>query len=308
MLRTTTDTSATPHPAHGETSHVIHSRNFIHRLASNSPQRYRKLALGTFNGPMSETEIQPAVSEAVIVADVVEEDHAEVPDHDRVGFDEPENDLEEDADRDHDDQDDDDPDYDDNGDDRDEYDEDEHDDDDEYDRGAVVLREVIQRQLIACRTLSTQVADAATDVTAILVESPARVIAAVRDGASLPSALGLTGDALADAALEAGGRIRAAVAGYVNSQSALPNALIAGTAEIAGSAVRAQGSLASSALDAAFTVAAVTARGEDLRDTFDEEWRGLVASVASVRDDVEDAIETARRNIVVTLPEGAVTS
>jgi hypothetical protein len=215
---------------------------------------------------MSETDTQPAVSEAVIVAEIVEED--------RVDFEEPEEDLDEDGDY----------------------------DDDDYERATVVLREVIGRQLIACRTLSTQVTDAATDVTATLVESPARVIAAVREGATLPTAFGLTGDTLTDAALEAGGRIRAAVAGYVNSQSALPNAVITGTAEIAGTAVRAQGSIASSAFDAAFTVATVATRGDDVRDVFDEEWRGFLASVAAARDDVEDALSVARHRVRGALP------
>lgn len=221
---------------------------------------------------MSETDTQPAVvSEAVIVAEIVEDDG--------VDFEE--------------DQEDHDLDY--------EYD----DGDSEDERATLVLREVIERQLIACRTLSTRVTDAATDVTATLVESPARVVAAVRDGATLPSAFGLTGDTLTDAALEAGGRIRAAVATYVNAQSALPNALITGTAEVAGTTVRAQGSVVSSAFDAAFTVASVATRGADIRDSFDEEWQGFLASVAAARDDVEDAVSVARQRIQAALPAPA---
>ncbi|MDF2824100.1 MAG: hypothetical protein K0R68_1508 [Mycobacterium sp.] len=165
-----------------------------------------------------------------------------------------------------------------------------------------LLREVIERQLIAGRTLSIQLTDAATDVAATLAESPAGVLAAVREGASLPSALGITGDTLVDAALEAGGRARAAVGRFVNSQSSLPDALITGSSEVTGSAVRAQGSIASSAVDAAFTVAAVAARGGDVRDTLGQEWAGVLASALSARDDVEDAVSVARHRIQNALP------
>lgn len=223
---------------------------------------------------MSETDTQPAPSEELdaareqlIVAEIVDD-----ADEDRVDFDE-------------------------------DFDDDDADEDDEeYERAVIVLREVIERQLIACRTLSAQLTDTATDVTAALVESPAKVIEAVREGTTLPGAVSLTADAVTDAAIQAGSRIRAAVGSYVNSQAALPDALIIGAAEVAGSAIRAQGTVASSAFDAAFMVATTAARGDDVRDAFDEEWQGLLATVSSVRDDVDDTVSAARRRVRDALP------
>ncbi len=173
---------------------------------------------------------------------------------------------------------------------------------DEDDRDTVLVREVLERQLIMCRTLSAQLTDAATDVTAALVESPAAVINALREGTTLPSALGLTGDALVDAAIEGGSRVRAAVGSYLNAQSALPDAVIVSTAELAGSAIRAQGAVAASALDAAFLVASTAARGDDVREVFDEEWRGVLATVSSVRGQVEDTVSAARHRVHSALP------
>jgi hypothetical protein len=173
---------------------------------------------------------------------------------------------------------------------------------DEDERDTVLVRGFLERQLIACRTLSAQLTDAATDVTAALVESPAAVIHALREGTTLPSAFGLTGDALADAAIEGGSRIRAAVGSYVNTQSALPDAVIVSTAELAGSAIRAQGAVAASAFDAAFLVASTAARGEDVREVFDEEWRGVLATVSSVRGQVADTVSAARHRVRSALP------
>ncbi|MGB3483552.1 MAG: hypothetical protein WBB07_15220 [Mycobacterium sp.] len=160
-------------------------------------------------------------------------------------------------------------------------------------RTAVVLREVIERQLVACRTLSVQITYAATDITAAAVESPARVISAVRDGATLPEAIGQTGELFQDAAAEAGSRLRAAVGNYVNSQSGLSDALIVGTAEIAGAVARAHGAVAAGAFDAAFTVATVVSKGGDIRDAAEHEWQDLLTSAASARDEIDDALSTA---------------
>jgi hypothetical protein len=252
---------------------------------------------------MSDTEIQTADAEAPVVENVIVDVLTDDLDEDHLGDDVLDDDVLDDDVLDDDVLDDDVLDEDDLGEDLDDVDPDE--DLDEYEdveHTGLVLREVIERQLIACRALSTQVTDAATDVTVTLVESPARVIAAVREGATLPSAFGLTTDTVADAAMEAGSRIRAAVGTYLTAQAALPNALISGTAEVAGSAVRAQGALASSAFDAAFTVATAVSRGADVRDSLDEEWNGLVASVASARDDVEDAWFVAQQRVWDALP------
>ena len=177
-------------------------------------------------------------------------------------------------------------------------------DDEDYERAAVVLLEVLERQLIAGQELSTRIVDATTDAAATFALTPATVIAEVRAGATLPDALDQAGAALQDAAAEAGSRIRAAVGSYVNSQSALPNAVITGAADVAVSVVRAQGAVTVSAVDTAFTIATVATRGGDIRDAFEQEWRALVASTASARDSVDGAIEGARHNVQVSLPLG----
>jgi hypothetical protein len=88
----------------------------------------------------------------------------------------------------------------------------------------------------------------------------------------------------------------------VNSQSALPNAVITGASEVAVSVVRAQGNVAASVVDGAFTVAAVATQGGDVRDAFEQEWQELLASAATARGDVDSAISFARQGIRVALP------
>lgn len=164
-------------------------------------------------------------------------------------------------------------------------------------RRAVILREALERQLGAGQDLSDQLFDAATEATVAVVESPARVISAVRGGATLPAAFGETSDAVQDAVAGAGSRIRTAVGGYVRQQAVLPNAVITGAAEVAGALVRAQGELAASAVDGAFEVAATASRRGDIRDAIDREWSEFNATAVSARDGVEARIAVARQSI-----------
>jgi hypothetical protein len=169
---------------------------------------------------------------------------------------------------------------------------------DEDERSTVTALEILERQLFALRALSVQVTDAATDMTAAVVEAPAHTIAAIRDGAAtLPAALSCTTDALQDAAADVGSRLRAAVGSYVNAQAVLPNAVITGASEVAASAIRAQGDVVATVVDGAFTVAAVATQGGDIRDALDQEWQDLLDSAATARGDIHDAISVARQRI-----------
>lgn len=164
-------------------------------------------------------------------------------------------------------------------------------------RRVLAVREVLERQLVAGHGLSGELVNATTDATAALVEAPAKVIAAVRDGATLPTAFGETGDAVQVAVSAAGTRIRDAVGEYVGQQSTLPNAVITGAAEVAGALVRAQGSLAASAVDGVFSVATVASKGGDVRDAIDQEWSELNATAVAARDAVEARVSVARQGI-----------
>lgn len=164
-------------------------------------------------------------------------------------------------------------------------------------RRTVVIREALERQFDAGQDLSEQLFDAATAAGVAVVESPAKVIAAVRGGATLPAAFGETSDAIQDAVAGAGSRIRTAVGEYVSQQAMLPNAVIVGAAEVAGALVRAQGELAASAVDGAFEVATTASRRGDVRDAIDREWSEFNATAVSAREAVEARISVARQSI-----------
>jgi hypothetical protein len=170
---------------------------------------------------------------------------------------------------------------------------------------ATPIREVLERQLLAGQGLTGQLLDTATELGAAFVEVPARVIAEVRDGATLPDALGETGSALQATLYLAGDRVRATVGRYVGGQATLPNAVIVGAAEVAASVVRAQGSVTASAVDAAFAVATVATQGGDIRDAIDREWRELSATVASAREDVSQTVDVAREGVRQAVAVGA---
>ncbi|MEN4473306.1 hypothetical protein [Mycolicibacterium cosmeticum] len=164
-------------------------------------------------------------------------------------------------------------------------------------RPVLAIREVLGRQLAAGHSLSGELVTVATDTAAALVEAPAKVIAAIRDGATLPTAFGETGDAVQVAVGDAGARLRHAVGEYVGQQATLPNAVLTGAAEVAGSLVRAQGSLAASAVDGVFSVATVASRGGDVRDALDQEWSELNATAVAARDAVQARVSAARQGI-----------
>lgn len=164
-------------------------------------------------------------------------------------------------------------------------------------RRALAVREALERQLGAGQGLSEELFAATTEAGVAVVESPARVIAAVRGGATLPAALGETSEAVQDSVAAAGSRIRTAVGDYVGQQAVLPNAVIVGAAEVAGALVRAQGELASCAVDGAFAVATTASRRGDVRDAIDREWSEFNATAVELRDTVEARISVARRSI-----------
>jgi len=87
------------------------------------------------------------------------------------------------------------------------------------------------------------------------------------------------------------------VGGYLVSQATLPNAVIAGTAGIAETIVRAQGIVTTSALDTAFTLAAVAAQGGDVRDAFARERTGVQDSIDVGRDRITASVARARGEI-----------
>ncbi|CDQ43563.1 hypothetical protein [Mycolicibacterium neoaurum] len=157
--------------------------------------------------------------------------------------------------------------------------------------------DVLERQLDAGQDLSTHLIEATTDAAAAVAESPAKVIAAIRSGATLPAALGETNEAVQEAVLMAGSRIRTAVGAFVNQQAPLPNAVIVGAAEVAAATVRGQGELVSSAVDGVFEVAVTVGRRGDVRDVIDQEWSEFNATAVSVREAVEARIAVARRSI-----------
>ena len=159
------------------------------------------------------------------------------------------------------------------------------------------VHDVLERQLDAGQDLSTHLLEATTDAAGAVVESPAKVIAAIRSGATLPAALGETNEAVQEAVLMAGSRFRTAVGAFVNQQAPLPNAVIVGAAEVAAATVRGQGELVSSAVDGVFEVAVTGGRRGDVRDVIDREWSEFNATAVSVREAVEARIAVARRSI-----------
>jgi hypothetical protein len=161
----------------------------------------------------------------------------------------------------------------------------------------LVIRQVLERQLVAGQGLSTDLIEAAIDATVALAHSPAIVVNEIRSGADLPSALARTGAGVREAVAEASERVRAVVGGYVVSQATLPNAVIAGTADVAETIVRAQGIVTTSALHTAFTLATVAAQGGDVRDAFARERTGVQDSIDVGRDRITASVTRARDEI-----------
>lgn len=161
----------------------------------------------------------------------------------------------------------------------------------------LVIRHVLERQLVAGNALGVQLLDATTDVSAAVAHTPATVVDEIRGGATLPTALARTGTSLRGVVYDVGGRVRTAVGGYVVAQATLPNAVVVGTADVAESLVRAQGTVTASALNAAFTVASTATQGGDVREVLTRERDEVGAAVDAARQRVGESVSRAREEI-----------
>jgi hypothetical protein len=161
----------------------------------------------------------------------------------------------------------------------------------------LAIRHVLERQLVVGNALGVQLVDAATDVSAAVAHTPASVVDEIRGGATLPTALANTGTSLRGVVYDVGSRVRTAVGGYVGAQAALPNAVVVGTADVAESLVRAQGTVTASALNAAFTVASTATQGGDVREVFGRERVEVGAAVGAARQRVEESLSRAREEL-----------
>lgn len=159
------------------------------------------------------------------------------------------------------------------------------------------LAGIVERQIDAGHSLSRQLVSATSAAAEAVVESPAKVIASVRDGATLPVAVSDTGSAVQEVLAESGRDIRSAVGEYVGRNAVGPNAVIVGASHVAGSLVRAQGSVTATAVDGLFSVAGTAAQGEDVREAATREWGELRTTATSAREAVEAQITTARESI-----------
>jgi hypothetical protein len=162
---------------------------------------------------------------------------------------------------------------------------------------SIVIRHVLERQLVAGQSLSTQLVDVATDVTVAVAHAPADVVGEIRGGATLPTALARTGTSVRGVVTDAGGRVRTAVGGYVEAQATLPNAVVVGAADVAETVARAQGTVAASAVNAAFALATVASQGGDVREAFSRERRELGETAGSARTRVGESVNRARDEI-----------
>jgi hypothetical protein len=161
----------------------------------------------------------------------------------------------------------------------------------------LAIRHVLARQLVAGNSLGVQLVDAATDVSAAVAHTPASVVDEIRGGATLPTALANTGTSLRGVAFGVGGRVRMAVGGYVAEQAALPNAVVVGTADVAESLVRAQGTVTASALNTAFALASTASQGGNVREAFGRERVEFGAAVEAARQRVEESVGRARTEL-----------
>jgi hypothetical protein len=161
----------------------------------------------------------------------------------------------------------------------------------------LAIRHVLERQLVVGNALGVQLVDAATDVSAAVAHTPAAVVDEIRGGATLPTALANTGTSLRGIVDDVGGRVRTAVGVYVGAQAALPNAVVVGTADVAESLVRAQGTVTASALNAAFTLASTATQGGDVREVFGRERVEVGAAVDAARQRVGESVSRARAEL-----------
>ena len=175
--------------------------------------------------------------------------------------------------------------------------EDEDDDVEPESTRSIVIRHVLERQLVAGQGLSSELVDAATDVTVALAQAPAGVVGEIRGGATLPTAFARTGTSVREVVTGAGGRVRCAVGEYVGNQATLPNAVVVGAADVAETVVRAQGTVTASALNAAFTLATSATQGGDVREVFSRERHEVGAVADAARDRIGESVSRARDEI-----------
>ncbi|MDT5103410.1 MAG: hypothetical protein QOI25_923, partial [Mycobacterium sp.] len=91
--------------------------------------------------------------------------------------------------------------------------------------------------------------------------------------------------------------VRTAVGEYVGDQATLPNAVVVGAADVAETVARAQGTVAASALNAAFALATVASQGGDVRDAFSREGHDVGAAADAARDLIGESMNRARDEI-----------
>jgi hypothetical protein len=161
----------------------------------------------------------------------------------------------------------------------------------------IVIRHVLERQLGAGQSLGAELVGASTDVSAALVHAPASVVDEIRGGATLPAALAHTRTEVRGVVSSTGTRVRTAIGEYVGNQATLPNAVVVGAADVAGAVLRAQGDVAATAIDSAFTVATIAARGGSVRDAVGRERRDLAARADAARADIADSLDRAAEEI-----------
>jgi hypothetical protein len=162
---------------------------------------------------------------------------------------------------------------------------------------SIVIRHVLERQLVAGQGLSTQLVDAATDVSVAVAHAPATVVGEIRGGATLPTALARTGTSVRDVVTEAGGRVRTAVGEYVGDQATLPNAVVVGASDVVETVARAQGTVTASAVSAVFALATVASQGGDVRDAFSRERHEVGAVADAARGRIGESVSRARDEI-----------
>lgn len=164
-------------------------------------------------------------------------------------------------------------------------------------RPNLVIRHVLEHQLVAGQLLSTELLRAATELTTAVAEAPATFAGAIQDGDHFAAAWARTGTAIREVAGEAGGRVRTALTSYVGHQATLPVAFVGGAGQIAGSIASAQDTLADSVLDGAFAVATVAALGGDLRHALERNVRDTNATATAARGEITNSVKRAGQDI-----------
>jgi hypothetical protein len=115
--------------------------------------------------------------------------------------------------------------------------------------------------------------------------------------ATLPAALAHTRTEVRGVMAGTGTRVRTTIGEYVGNQATLPNAAVVRAAGVAEAVLRAQGNVAASAIDSAFIVAMIAARGGNVRDALTRERRNVAARADAAREDIAGPLERAAEEI-----------